>query len=183
MVMKAGELSDPEICKQVMWHFLRAGITEDRITLIGNTNGQWHDHVSTYNLVDIGLDPFPHGSGVSGMESMMMGVPIVSLRWPTIVGRLSASLLSCVGYADWIAESADDYVKLAVKKAGDISLLSVRAQLRNDFLNSYIGNHKAYVKVVEDKYKKMWATYCKKRLDSIQNIGVGCEPMAQRATA
>ena len=70
----------------------------------------WHEHMQAYNQIDIALDPFPHGGGVTALEGLMMGVPVITLRWPTVVGRLSASIMTTLGLTDWIAETQEEYV-------------------------------------------------------------------------
>jgi len=85
----------------------------------------------------------------------------VTLRWPTIIGRLSASILTCVGLEDWIAESADDYISLAISKAANLGqLAAVRESCRSLFLQSSVGNRQDYVKSVEEQYRLMWKEYC-----------------------
>ena len=90
----------------------------------------------------------------------VMGVPVITLRWPTIVGRLSASMLTTMGMTDWIAETKEEYIKLAVDKASDLSKLAeVRAGLRDKFYATPLGDCAGYCKAVEVEYIKMWEKY------------------------
>ena len=60
-----------------------------------------------------------------------MGVPVVTLAGSESVSRSAASILTTVGLADWIAHTPEDYVRLALKFAGDQALLTeLRASLR-----------------------------------------------------
>lgn len=94
----------------------------------------------------------------------MMGVPVVTLRWPTVPGRLSSSILTTLGLEDWIAESEDEYVELAVRKAGDLrGLAELRGQLRYRLQESIIGDGEAYVREVEKEYRKLWREWCEKQ--------------------
>jgi predicted O-linked N-acetylglucosamine transferase (SPINDLY family) len=162
-LLKAGELADESSRAATLWNFTKAGIDPNRIKMLGAT--KWHQHVGAYTLVDIALDPFPHGGGVTCMEGLMMGVPAVTLRWPTLVGRISAAIQTTVGIPDWCADTADDYVKLAVKKAADIEgLKRLRPALRGMFLASPIGNSKVYVSEVERHYREVWRRWCAKKV-------------------
>lgn len=37
------------------------------------------DHLATYALMDISLDPFPYAGTTTTCESLFMGVPVISL--------------------------------------------------------------------------------------------------------
>jgi predicted O-linked N-acetylglucosamine transferase (SPINDLY family) len=98
---------------------------------------------------------------VTTLEGLKMGVPVVTLNWPTLVGRLSASILTTLGLTDWIANSREDYVRLAADKARDLAALSqVRATLRERFDRSVIGDNAAYVAAVEAEYRQLWLRWC-----------------------
>lgn len=159
MVLKTAELDDASIRKRVAAHFARAGVAPERIILLGETPR--HEHLATFNQVDIALDPFPHGGGVTTLEGLMMGVPVVSLRWPILVGRLSATILATLGLSDWIAETPEQYVEIAIQKAKDLTVLAeLRQQLRSLFTSSVIGNPETYVRAVENEYRQLWREWC-----------------------
>jgi predicted O-linked N-acetylglucosamine transferase (SPINDLY family) len=159
LLLKAGELDDASTRERVAGHFTRAGVAADRIIMRGTTS--WHEHMRTCQQIDLALDPFPQGGGVTALEGLMMGVPMVTLRWPTIVGRSSASVLTTLGLTDWIAETQEQYVELAVRKAEDLaSLAALRRQLRGIFTASVIGDPDAYARAVEREYRQLWREWC-----------------------
>src|SRR5208337_1637236 len=94
-------------------------------------------------------------------EGLMMGVPLITLRWPTVVGRLSASIMTTLGLTDWIAESPEQYVQIAIQKAGDLqSLAAIRQRLRGIFTSSILGDQIAYTRAVEKEYRQLWREWC-----------------------
>jgi predicted O-linked N-acetylglucosamine transferase (SPINDLY family) len=159
LILKAAELSDAAVRDRVIEHFTQAGVEVDRITLQGKTS--WYEHMQAYQQIDMALDPFPHGGGVTALEGLMMGVPMITLRWPTTTGRLSASIMTTLELPDWIAETQQQYVELAIQKASDLkSLAALRRQLRSIFTSSVIGDHAAYARAVEQEYRQLWQNWC-----------------------
>jgi len=91
----------------------------------------------------------------------MMGVPVITLRWPTVVGRLSASIMTTLGLTDWIAETQEQYVEFAIQKANDLQFLAeLRQRLRGILASSIIGDQAAYAQAVEQEYRKLWREWC-----------------------
>lgn len=162
-LIKAGEMNDPDVRQGVLRRFADMGTEAERIILMGKTS--WSDHMLAFNRIDIALDPFPHGGGVTTLEGLMMGVPVITLRWPTIVGRLSATILTALDLTDWIAATPDEYVEISVRKAGNLGeLKELRQSLRARLSASIIGSPGSYVAAVEREYKALWRTWCEQRL-------------------
>ena len=161
LLLKTRELNDRVAKENLVNRFRDVRVDPERIVLLGRTSRQ--AHVATFNQVDIALDPFPQGGGVTTLEGLMMGVPLIALRGRTIPGRGSASILTTLGLTDWIAETPDQYVELALQKARDLpALASLRSQLRGIFTSSIIGDSQAYVRAVEQQYRQLWLEWCAK---------------------
>ncbi len=159
MIIKTPALDDAAMREKVMAYFTQDGIAAERIVLLGKTSRE--EHLAAYNQIDMVLDPFPHGGGVSALEGLMMGVPAITLLWPTLPGRVSASFLTLMGLTDWIAKTKQQYVELAIQKASDLQSLSeLRQQLRGIYTTSVIGDQAAYVKIVEREYRQLWQEWC-----------------------
>ena len=58
--------------------FADTGVAPDRIEFIPIQ--QRHPYMNTYHRIDIALDPFPYGGGVTTCDALYMGVPVVTLR-------------------------------------------------------------------------------------------------------
>lgn len=118
-------------------------------------------HFAAYDEIDIALDPFPHGGGMTTLDALWMGVPVVTWRGPTICSRLAAASLTALGLTDFIASDVESYVALAVAKANDLGALAkTRAGLRERVANSAIGNPERYARAVEAAYVEMWRDWC-----------------------
>lgn len=80
LIIKDRVLNDGSIQTRLLESLAAHGVTSDRVSLMGSTSRE--EHLAAYRRVDIGLDPFPHGGGVSTWESLYMGVPVVT-EWGT----------------------------------------------------------------------------------------------------
>jgi len=161
-IIKAGETDHPEDRAALLARFERAGIDHGRLTLIGATD--WANHIATFAQMDICLDPFPHGGGVSSLEAIKSGVPVVSLAGHTLVGRIARSILTSLDLQDWLAPTPESYVDLAARKAADVAgLKQLRETLRERFDNSALGDNKAYVAAAEAQYRQLWHRWCEQQ--------------------
>ncbi len=137
----------------------RRSVDPARLEVRGATV-QWA-HLDTFNEVDISLDPFPHGGGVTALESLRMGVPVLAYRVESITGRLSASFCRTLGLEDWVAHGADDYLAIAKAQEKDLyGLARLREGLRRRFDDSILGNHALYMDHLQGRYREMWRRWC-----------------------
>ena len=112
-----------------------------------------------YQNVDMVLDTFPHTGGVTALEILYMGVPVITLYNGQVGGRTTATALHLMKRDNWVAKSIDDYVNKAVKLAAERAELSkARTELRDQFLKSPLCGD--YVGEVENAYRSMWWRYC-----------------------
>lgn len=159
LFLKDPALDEPSVRERVRARFAARGGDPDRLRLAGGTGRR--EHLTAWADVDIALDPFPHGGGVSALEGLWMGVPLVTLCGDAIPGRLGASFLTTLGLADWVAASHATYVAHAARGARDVeALVALRADLRRRLAASPLCDHPAYCRAVEAAYRGMWRRYC-----------------------
>jgi predicted O-linked N-acetylglucosamine transferase (SPINDLY family) len=119
------------------------------------------EHLRMFQQVDIGLDPFPQGGGVSTAEALYMGVPVVTLMGATPPSRITASLLTLLAMQGWIGTTDADYVRIALEMGRDLPRLAkVREQLRARAAASGWGDLPRYVRAVEEVYRSAWRRWC-----------------------
>jgi predicted O-linked N-acetylglucosamine transferase (SPINDLY family) len=123
---------------------------------MGSTSRE--EHLAVYQRIDICLDPFPHGGGVSSWEALHMGVPVVTKLGNGLANRAGGAILSAIGMTDWIATDDDQYVEIALRSTPD-RLRTIRHVLP-DLIDRRC-SPAAYTREVETAYRTMWETYCR----------------------
>jgi predicted O-linked N-acetylglucosamine transferase (SPINDLY family) len=73
------------------------------------------DFLQLQSLADVLLDTFPFGGGNTSYEAFAFGTPVVTLRGPSLRGRITSALYEQMGVLDCVAERPDDYADLAVR--------------------------------------------------------------------
>ncbi|MNV83851.1 hypothetical protein D3C71_1776780 [compost metagenome] len=86
--------------------------------------------------VDVALDPFPFAGSTTTLETLWMGVPVVTLPGETFSSRHSLAFLSVAGVEGCIARHPADYVDRAAGWAADPARLAeLRRTLRPRMAN------------------------------------------------
>jgi len=158
LLLKDGALDSASSRETITAKFLQQGISNDRISLLGQTSRQ--EHLEVLNEVDIGLDPFPQNGGISTWDALHMGVPVVAILGNSVPSRLGGSILSAIGLSDWVADSTERYIEIACMNANEPLLLSkLRTQIPKMIAASPAGNALSYCSAVEAAYQTIWKTY------------------------
>lgn len=102
-------------------------------------------HIEAIRETDICLDPMPYSGGLSTLEAILVGVPVITLPGRLLAHRHSASHLNVIGHPELVAQSPEDYVEKAVNLAKDPDrILAYRHLLRNDLYKSPLLNHQSF---------------------------------------
>jgi predicted O-linked N-acetylglucosamine transferase (SPINDLY family) len=155
LIIKDRLLNDVSIQTRLIENLAALGITPDRISLIGSTSRE--EHLAAYRHVDICLDPFPDGGGVSSWEALHMGVPVVTKLGNSRSSRIGGAILSAIDMGDWVASNEDQYVDIALQSTAD-RLRTIRNELPD--LIAAQCSPAAYTRTVERAYRTMWEKYC-----------------------
>ena len=144
----------------ILGAFANEGIVADRVTILNQ--GSRASHFAAYHDIDIALDPFPHSGGMTTLDALWMGVPVVTCPGHTISSRLTAASLTAAGLNDYIASDFGNYIELSIAKAHDlVALAELRKTLRNRIENTDFGDPNRYTRAVEAQYRSIWQQWCK----------------------
>ena len=161
LLLKCRSLADPEVRKKLLERFERHGIAPARIELRGGS--PHHVMLSEYADVDIALDPFPYTGGLTSLEALWMGVPVVTLQGDSVIGRQTAGFLRVLGVDDLIAQSEEDYLRIVISLAWNHALLvDLRAGLRERMWASPLCDAEGFTRQLESAYRDMWGRWTKR---------------------
>ena len=152
LILQARFLDDPLTCKTVQARFKQAGAPLDRLEMRGQVAHA--DLLQAYGEIDLALDPFPFCGGITTLESLWMGVPVLTLQGDRVAGRQSASFLQVLDLQQFIAKTAEEYVRLALEiRAQPEHLSSIRNTLRKCMQASRLCSEQSFTRELEALYK------------------------------
>lgn len=129
LMLKWRSYRDKNVKNWIYDRFERLGISKNRIMIRQDINHS--QMLADYSDVDIVLDTFPFNGGMTSIEALWMGVPIITLAGETPASRQSGSFLGLVGLEDCIASDLDGYVSAAVQLSSNRDrLYDIRGTLR-----------------------------------------------------
>lgn len=159
LLIKDVALDDQLVRDNLLARFAACGLPAERVDLLGATLRS--EHLASFNRVDICLDPFPQNGGVSTWEALQMGVPVVAKLGNSLPSRAAGSILTALGLSDWVTDSDEGYIEIAVGHAADIGALDrLRRDLPGQIDSAAAGNPVPYARAVDEAYRAMWKRYC-----------------------
>jgi predicted O-linked N-acetylglucosamine transferase (SPINDLY family) len=139
LIMKYKKLTDPVVQARILGMFAQAGIVAERLVIEGTSPHR--AMLARYRDVDIALDSRPYSGGLTTLEALWMGVPVITIPGRTFAGRHSLSHLSNAGLADLAARDEADFVQRVVELSRDVARLAeLRRSLRGRLAASPIGD-------------------------------------------
>ena len=159
LLLKDPTLDDTSVRAYALRTLEKQGIGAERVVMRGRTSHR--EHLAAYGEVDIALDPFPYGGGVTTWEALTMGCPVVAKLGNSVAARTAGGVLAAIGLPDWVASDDEAYVALAAAKAQDVSALaSLRGGLRSLIAASASGSPDRYADAIDAAYRKVWRAWC-----------------------
>ena len=157
IVARGGQ--NPVFRDRIIGEFMLRGIEAARIRVSPALD--FLRFLELFSEIDISLDPFPYGGGTTTMQSLWMGVPVVTLKGATAFARNSVGLLSEVGLEQLVAITPGGYVATAAECAGNLAhLVELRAGLRERVAASSLMDAPQFCESLESAYRSMWRKYC-----------------------
>jgi predicted O-linked N-acetylglucosamine transferase (SPINDLY family) len=155
LVLQASALSDAPNGERFRAIARESGIPEDRLSLRPFVPVE--QAAASYHGIDIALDPFPFCGGMTSLDALWMGVPVVTLPRVMIASRQTASMLANLDLAELVASDEAQYVDIAIGLARDsVRLAALRSGLRERFQRSPLTDYAGFTRDLERTYRMMW---------------------------
>ena len=131
--------SDGSYAAEYRRRFATAGGDASRLEF--TSTGSRKAYMELYNRIDIALDTFPYNGHTTTLDTLWMGVPVITVAGDSHVAREGSAALRSVGLPGLVAETPYRYVELAEQLESDRNQLSLwRSELRNCVRASWLSN-------------------------------------------
>ncbi len=117
-------------------------------------------HRANIDIADVVLDTFPYNGATTTLETLWVGVPIVTRVGQQFAARNTYTFMKNVGVEEGIAWTDKEYVEWGVRLGKDPALRQQIAwKLRQSRQTSPLWDGKQFTREMEKAYKQMWQNY------------------------
>lgn len=149
LLIRSHQADRPHVAAAIRACFSACGVAQKRVFTGGGL--EHHDLLAAYGEVDICLDTYPYSGGLTTIEALWQGVPVVTLAGERFCSRHSLAHLTHCGLSGLVCSTPKEYVATCVRLAGDRpALAELRAGLRRRLLDSPILDGAAFARGFED---------------------------------
>ncbi len=155
IILKEPFKESEDIKKNIYAKFINRGVTNNQLIFLGYEKKD-EDHYKHYNNINLALDTFPYTGVTTTFESILMGVPVITMRGFNFVSRCGASINKNLGMPNLIASNYDEYISIANKLSNDRELHIKNGQkLREKAINSPLCDIITFAKDFEKLLKRV----------------------------
>ncbi|PZD72365.1 hypothetical protein C1752_03604 [Acaryochloris thomasi RCC1774] len=117
-------------------------------------------HRANLQIADVVLDTYPYNGATTTLETLWMGIPLVTRVGEQFAARNSYAFMMNVGVAEGIAWTDEEYIEWGIRLGTDEALRKkVAWQLKQSRHTSPLWDAKKFTCEMENAYCQMWAKY------------------------
>jgi protein O-GlcNAc transferase len=155
LILKWKTFEETDVHARLSAAFSAHGVDADRLELRGFSPHR--AMLEQYGEIDVALDPFPFGGGLTSCEALWMGVPVVTLPGDRPASRQTAGFLDNIGLRECLASSPSDYVARATATASNPRRLAeLRHTLRARMAASPLCDGPRFARALEAAFHGTW---------------------------
>jgi protein O-GlcNAc transferase len=118
------------------------------------------DHLGRHRHADLFLDTLPYNAHTTASDALWAGLPVLTCIGTTFSGRVGASMLEAVGMRELVTTTLPQYEAMALRLAGDRSLLhSLARRLEANRMTYPLFDCDRFRRHVEQAFTTMWDRY------------------------
>ncbi|MEB3273720.1 MAG: hypothetical protein VKJ85_08050, partial [Prochlorothrix sp.] len=112
-------------------------------------------------IADVVLDTYPYNGATTTLETLWMGVPLVTRVGQQFSARNSYTFMMNAGVTEGIAWTDEEYVEWGIRLGTDEQLRKeVAWKLRQSRKSAPLWNGQQFTRDMEAAYRQMWERYC-----------------------
>jgi predicted O-linked N-acetylglucosamine transferase (SPINDLY family) len=135
------------------------GVETERLKFLPNTSLE-SIHRANLGIADVVLDTYPYNGATTTLETLWMGIPIVTRVGEQFVARNSYTMMMNAGIEEGIAWSDEEYVEWGVRLGKDANLRQqISWKLKQSRQTAPLWNAKQFTREMEKAYTQMWDIY------------------------
>jgi protein O-GlcNAc transferase len=117
-------------------------------------------YLASYKLADLFLDTWPYNAGITAIDALCAGLPVLTKAGEAMVARLATSLLEAIDVPELITNTAQEYRDLAVELASDPEKLRIiKDKLQDNKLRTDLFDPARNTRHIESAYAEMYRRY------------------------
>ncbi|MBE9007171.1 O-linked N-acetylglucosamine transferase, SPINDLY family protein [Fortiea sp. LEGE XX443] len=117
-------------------------------------------HRANLGIADIVLDTYPYNGATTTLETLWMGIPLVTRVGEQFAARNSYTMMVNAGISEGIAWTDAEYVEWGVRLGKDENLRQqVAKKLKVSRQTAPLWNGKQFTREMEKAYEQMWQKY------------------------
>ncbi len=135
------------------------GIDLERLRFLKNASNEM-THRANLAIADIVLDTFPYNGATTTLETLWMGIPMVTQVGQQFAARNSYTFMLNAGITEGIAWNQSEYIEWGIKLGLDRDLRNkIHGKLRSNRPTAPVWNAKQFTLDLESAYREMWTKY------------------------
>jgi predicted O-linked N-acetylglucosamine transferase (SPINDLY family) len=135
------------------------GVSSDRLHFLPQVPNEYI-HRANLRIADVVLDTYPYNGATTTLETIWMGVPIVTRAGSTFPSRNSYAFLHNAGVSEGIAWSDEEYIHWGIRFGREENLRQKAAlKMKQSQRTSPLWNAKQFALDMENAYQQMWQRY------------------------
>jgi predicted O-linked N-acetylglucosamine transferase (SPINDLY family) len=135
------------------------GVDRERLVFLPYAKSE-NEHRANMAIADVVLDTYPYNGATTTMETLWMGIPMVTQVGEQFAARNSYTMMMNVGVTEGIAHNVEEYIEWGVRFGTDESLRrDVAWKLRQSRQTSPLWDGRQFAREMENAYKQMWKIY------------------------
>ncbi|WP_448574381.1 O-linked N-acetylglucosamine transferase, SPINDLY family protein [Trichothermofontia sp.] len=155
-----GLAADPAIQQTFCAIAEEMGVSRDRLRFLPPAPNE-ATHRANLGIIDVALDTYPYNGATTTLETLWVGIPLVTRVGEQFAARNSYTMLVNAGIEEGIAWTDEEYVEWGIRFGMEPELRQkVSWKLRQSRQTAPLWDARQFARDMESAYQQMWEIYC-----------------------